>query len=970
MSAIDLQEWQKQIERYQFNPSAIQRLALSKLELQRDGLTDIHDANSPFMFLLEASTVHAAAAMVHSTAETRKQYPSMALTEDELYMHMSDKDYAGRFASPSRTTISILLERDELYARVVPTGVGSIRKLTIPRHTEITVSGVSFTMQYPIDIRLMAHGGLQIVYDVEKVSPLETVSTNIVDWRMMNVNGTEYVRINVPISQFKIATHTAALNRSTGFSNLYEFTDQFYYARVFYAQANGVWKEMLTTHTDQVFDPLKPTALLKVYENRLRVTLPQIYLTSQLVDTELRIDIYTTRGPMEMMLSEYQVNAFLARWVDLERDDNGLYVAPLQAFSSMAVFSDQVATGGSNGLTLEQMRERVVSGALGDLDHPITNVRIGSRLQSLGYDSVKDIDNITNRSFLATRAMPKPTDGSSVAGAGCTIQTLTASMTALTSYNTVMDNGNRITLLPSTLYQNINGVLNLVPDAAVAQLLALPHDIRSRRINEDSYLYSPFHYVLDMNNDQFELRPYYLDNPAIEAKSYVQENDTTGIAVATDAMQILRTEQGYLITLVTKSTEAWKELDDANAFSQLSFRPAGEKDRAFLNGVLVGRTENNERVYTFELGTDYDVDANDNIVLTTFSMYDNEERDHATPLTSDFDVIYGACNLTIEGLQSSTIDLDLGTADLPANPTGISRERLNVRLGKSLRNLWASSRSVVSSENYQRYETNQPDTYRETVYQRDSNGAIEITIGPGNVLEYVVLHEIGDPVLDEHGDPVYRHMKGDPVLDPDGEPIVISSRHMLRQCDLFLVDGAYWFADDAQAVAYKVSLPQTISDWVNGDLENISQYLLEQTNMYFYPKATLGHVKAIILEDQETTLSAGQSFSVTYYLRGLAYRDSALRQALTRMAVEVINDALQQATVTMSDITRRLIERAGGDIIGARLEGLGGALTLDTVTLKDDSARLSIKKLATANADGSIGIQDAVAVAFIQHTSV
>lgn len=967
MTSVSISEWQAQLAQFRSNPASIQRLALSKLEAVSNGTLDVVDANSPFMFLLETSSVNSAMAVIEAAAETRKQYPSMAMTEDELYLHMSDADYAGRFANPSRTKISILLERDELYARVVETGIGEIRKLTIPRHTEVTVAGISFTMQYPIDIRVMAHGGLQIVYDVTKTSPLETLTTNIVDWQMITINGVEYVRINVPVSQFKITPHFAKLNRAQNFSVDHEFTDQFYYARVFYAQADGSWKEMLTTHTDQVFDPFRPTALLKVYQGKLNVTLPQVYLTTSLVDTEVRIDIYTTRGPLEMVLSDYQLNAFTAKWIDLEKDDGGKYVAPLTAFSTMAVFSDQVATGGGNALTFDQLRERVINNSMGVPDLPITNVQVGTRLQTLGYDVVKDVDNITNRNFMATRSMPRPTDNSVVSGAGCTIQTLTASMTDLIGYNTVFDNGNRITLLPDTLYQSINGVLSVVPDSTVMQLLNLPHDIRARRVNEGSYLYSPFHYVMDMNDDQFSLRPYYLDNPAIESKSYVQENDTTGVAVATDGYLIERVVEGYKVTLTTKSSDAWKALSDANTFCQLSFRPTGEKDRAFQTGTLVGYTQDGERVYEFLLGTLYDIDSNDDIVLTTFSMYDDEERKHATPLVSDFDIIYIAAGLSGEGLQSSEIDLDLGRADLPDDVLGVSRERLSVRLGSALKNLWSSSRSVVSSEDYQKYLTDQPDFYTETVYARDSNGAI-IIVNNGGVLEYQVLHEIGDPVLDENNQPVMRHYKGDPVLDPDGKPVVIASRRMLRQCDLFLIDGVYWFADAASAMSYKTSLPQLITNWVNGDLEEVSKYLLEQTNLYFYPKSTLGQIKAIIMEDQLTTLPAAQSFEVTFYLRGLAYRDAALRQALTRMAVETINEALQQSTVTMSDISKRLTDKAGGDAIGIDIRGLGGTAQLAAVTLQDDSARLSIKKIASPQADGSITVEDDVAIAFVQHT--
>lgn len=964
----DLKTWLDNLAAVRYNPSAIHRLALSNLEEAMNGTLDIVDATNPFVFLMEASAVNSAGGMIQNAVLNRKQYPSMALTEDDLYLHMADADYIGRFATPARTSFTILLNKDEVYQRVVAIGIGEIRKLTIPRHTNFTVAGVTFTMQYPIDVRVMAHGGLQIVYDVDKLSPLQTLSTNIVDWRVVNIEGTEYIKIDFPVSQFAIATNYGSLTLASGFSKSYAFDDQFYYARAFYSQPGGKWKEMATTHTDQVFDPTKPTLLLKVNSGKLGVTIPQVYLTTDLVNREIRVDIYTTKGPLDMILDNYQTNNFLAKWIDLEGDDSGRYVAPLTNFTNLAVYSTATVSGGTDGLTFEALRARVMNNALGSANLPITNVQVTTRLEDLGYAVVKDVDNITNRQFLATRLLPKPVDNSVVAGAGCTVQKLTASMEELVDYSTVKDNGNRITLLPSTLYQNVNGLVQIVPDQLVDQLLAFPLDVRARKVNESSYLYTPFHYVLDMNDNRFEHRGYYLDRPGIESKSFVAENDTTGIEVGTGKYQIERVANGYKLTIVCRSSEAWRSLDDSNVFCQLSYRPTGEKDLAYLNGTQVGIIDF-ERVFTFELGTDYDVDANDNLVLNTFSMYNNPSQQHATTLTSDFHVTFIATDLATSGVQTSEIDQDIGAVLLPVNSVGVSRETLRVRLGTALHGLWTASRSVVSSLDYQRYAADVPAVWEETIYQRDPvTGAIQMTIN-GADIEYIVLHAKGSPVLDANGDYVYRHNKGDPVLDADGVAVVLSTRRMVRQIDLLFLDGVYWFASETAALTYKNSLPETISGWLINDISAVERYLLEQTRLFFYPKSTLGQVPAVVREDEEITLSAEQSFSVTYYLSGVAYRDTALRAALSKMAVQTINDVLQQSTVTMSEITSTLRARAGGDAIGIEVTGLGGVQNLAAVTLKNDAARLSIKKIAVSLADGTIGVEDDVAISFLQHTS-
>lgn len=967
MTAVSASAWTDAIDLVKFNPSAISRVAYDRLQTLTDGTADVVDPTNPFAMLMEACAVHCAANMFQNETNTAKQYPTIAQTIDDLYLHMSDADYIGRFATPARTSMVIMLNKDEVLQRVVATGVGDTKKLTIPRNTQFTVAGLNFTMQYPIDIRVMSHGGLQIVYDTTQISPLQTLTTNQVDWTVTNMRGINFIRLTIPVSQFTITSKIGKLNLSTGFNQTYNFTDQFYYARAFYARADGTWVEMKTTHTDQVFDPTVPTLVLKVLDGQLNVSLPQVYQTTGLVSTEIRVDIYTTVGPLDMNLVDYLPNSFTVKWIDLDGLSSA-FVAPLTKFSIMSVFSDAVVTGGANEVDFETLRAQVINNALGSPDYPITNVQTTTRLQQLGYDVVTDVDNITNRTFLATRALPRPSDNSVIAGAGCSIQTLQASMSELVGHSSVMDNGNRITLLPSTLYQSVNGVLSVVTDFQIQSLQQMAVDARARLINQNTYLYSPFHYVYDMNGDTFDLRAYFLDNPYVFTKVFVEENDTTGLEVGTDTYGLARTATGYRLQLTCKSGDAWKALADNQVYCQLSYRPAGEKDRAYLNGTLIG-VVNNERVYQFDLTTNYDIDELDNIVLTNFQMYTNPADKHPTALDSDFDVMYIAAGINPTGLMSSQIDLDMGKAILPSNAVGVSRETLKLHLGDVLSGLWTNSRSVASSLDYQRYSADVPAVYSETVYARDPvTGQVVITLDGSGNLQYTILHAKGDPVLDGSGNPTYAHLKGDVMVDAEGNPIVLSSRTMLRQCDLFLLDGVYWFATEAQAAAYKTSLPITVSSWLTDDLAAVSKYLLERTNLYFYPKSTLGQVLANVKEEQQVSINAAQSFSVTYYLSGAAYRDAELRAALTDSAVSTINDALQNSTVSLSDITSKLRAVVGNDAISVDVAGLAdGAYT--TVTLPDDSVRLSIKKIAVALADGTIGVDDDVGITFLQHTA-
>jgi hypothetical protein len=966
----NLPNWVNATRRHLANPQLVITDALDQLEATFDGSINIVNPTNPYMHLLEVGAVNASALFLEQEALNRRQYPSVSMTQDDLYLHMSDADYAGRFAQPAKATFTLNLSRTEIYQKAVAFGTAGVRKMVIPRHTVFTVAGVAFTMQYPIELRIMPHGGLTIVYDNTQLSPLQQLSSNNVPYKQIRLEGDVFIRLEISLYQFEITSQRYTMNRSQLSERTFTFTDNFHYARVYRTNAQGRWIEMITTHTDQVFDPNKPTAVLQVNGQQLSVRIPQVYQTLQLVDNELRVDIYTTKGPMEMTLSDYAPSQYQAQWRDLDRVAPDAYGEIINSFNVMSLYSDNTVSGGRLPLTLAELRDRVITNSLGKTNIPITNVNIGSRLADMGYAMVLDIDNITNRQFLATRSLPSPGDLSTISGAGCTMLTMTASMENLSVMSTVKNNGQRITLLPSTLYQNINGLISIVPQPVIDSLLALPIDVRARRINENDFLYSPFHYVLDMTNNRFEHRPYYLDNPIIETKSFIIDNPTTAMSVGVKTYQISRVPDGYLITIIVGSGQTWKELLDSQVFCQMSFFPTGERDRAYQNGTLVGVTAAGERVYTFLLGTNYDLDANDSLTINTFQMFDDPVHVYPCKLDIEFDVMFIVNQVQIEGFEPSTIDEDMGSILLPDDAIGLSHERLTVKLGYAMPGLWAASRSVPSSQDYQRYLADIPAVYEETVYVRDPlTGATQYTIDSNGNVVFTVLHAKNDPVLNDQGQPVMRHLAGDVVRDIEGNPVVVSSRRMLRQIDIFLVDGAYWFASDQQTVDYRTRIPATIVNWLLEDITLVQDVLLEQTSLSFYPQSTMGNVNVKVLEDKTVSINSAQSFSVVYYLSGSQYRDAALRAALTQTAISVIYAELQESVVSLSSIITALQSQVSGDTISVNVTGLGGPTPYETVSLIDNASRLSIRKKAVAKADGTIGVEDDVSVSFIQHTS-
>jgi hypothetical protein len=88
------------LEAIKFNPVAVQKMSLDVLKMVRDNDINIVDATNPYVHCLETTAFNVTAFMHQNEAATRRLYPVAAMTMEDLYLHMSDKEYVGRHAIP------------------------------------------------------------------------------------------------------------------------------------------------------------------------------------------------------------------------------------------------------------------------------------------------------------------------------------------------------------------------------------------------------------------------------------------------------------------------------------------------------------------------------------------------------------------------------------------------------------------------------------------------------------------------------------------------------------------------------------------------------------------------------------------------------------------------------------------------------------------------------------------------------
>src|SRR6185312_2129596 len=681
---------------------------------------------------------------------------------------------------------------------------------------------------------------------------------------------------------------------------------------------------------------------------------------------------YTTKGLVNMVLDNYEIANFIVKFQAFDQYDETAYTVPLQSLTAIFAYSTSTLNGGSDGLSFDTLRAQVINNSVGPKKTPISNIDLQDALADLGFTVVTNIDNITNRTFLASRTLPQPVNSTLLTPAGTSNATVSFSLDSLSAHSYVVDNTasqNAMTLTPDALYQDVNGVVSLVSDAEIAMLNALPPDQKALMITDGNYLYTPFHYVLDSSNNGFAVRPYYLDDPVIQTKLFISDNDTTLLQVNVSSnYEIIRTTTGYKVRVQTGSGATFQALKDDQIYVQLSFVPEKEKDRAYLAGTLIGYdSTGKERVYEFDLSSNMNVDANDCIQLTKFLMFTTEPRLVGSPLLQDFDIVFATTAVMDTQWVSAEVDTVLGRAFLPLNAVGITHESLRVQFGTSLSTLWARARSVISTQVYQTYDADIPATYQADVYQRDPVSGAVFTIVNGQP-QYTILHHKGDAVTDANGNPVILHAKGTLVLDAAGAPIVANPRGMTRQIDFLLIEGVYKFATDSAAQAYRSQMIDTLLTWMTGALAQLNAQLLEQSNLYFYPKKTLGQVDVMVGASLKTTIEAGQSLELALYVDKSVYNNADLRTRLTLTATQIIAMQLTAPQVSRDSIEEALKIAFGNDVIAVDLTGLGSAAqNLPLFTILDDSIRASLRKKLVALTDNSLVLMEDLTVNFIVH---
>lgn len=948
-----------------YDPSSQYRASLRTLVSVLNGqLSDISPAN-PVVYALENQAALIAGFTENMRAETSRLLQVHALTPEDLYPHMSDIHFTNIFNIPSSTTFTLVLLKKEILAAMLPISGSMSKKVTIPRNTYFTISDYVFGIHYPIDIIEQLHGGLRVSYDTNETTALHSLTSNMLTFRTLVRDSIEYLAIDIPVFQFSITSKTPAVTKGTSFNFNVAIEDKYYACRIYRTRTDGVQEEIPITYSEKVYDPLKPSAVVKLFDKTVNITIPQIYINTEMILGELRIDVYTTKGPLETSFDAYPIGSIGYRFRDLNKRAETLYSAPMGRLSTCTLLAEKPVTGGALAMTFQELRDAVIADALGDPNLPVSPAQVQNYLSRRGYAIIKNVDTVTDREFLATKDMPEPTNMSLLTAANGSIETMNASFKDLIGNSAVIDNDTSITITPEAIYRLDAGLLRMVSDSELTSIRQMRRDLLAQYITEGSFLYSPYHYVLDKANNQFRLAPYYLDNPSIKSQTFMADNEATLLQVNTNGKELVKTSTGYKLRVSTSSSDSYKALNDSNLYALLGFTSPSEDDMCWVLGTLLGTDpKTKERIFEFNLDSRFSMDATDRIDFRNFKMYDTTDKVIYSALEQDFTIIYGTDSQMGYLWEPKTIDAKLPRYLVPFECVGINEEVLTLHFGNALTNLWARARSIASSIEYETYATDIVYRYEKDEYQKDPVTGGELFMVEG-VPQRILLHAAGDPILTPDGQQQIQYPAGTIKKDPvTGESIVKNIRYLKHRFELFLIEGVYAFSNDQIAIDYRNAVAKTVASWVTDDLHAIQKVTMDKTKVYFYPKTVFGTIDVMVIDGIVRQMDAAQRFDVNLTVPQTVERNDELKDKLKNKTIAVISLYLQNQRLANSDIVELLKEVYGDDVIDVQVSLFGQNYDIPAMELVNEVHRCGIRKRLVARDDELLVVEEDINVNF------
>lgn len=934
--SLDINEELKNLEQHKYHLSGISQISLNRLTDMLDGKVEITEPSNPFAYLVEMSALNTTFAVKEFALQIRKRFPRLANTDEDLYLHMSDYDFLGRFSEPAQANVLFNIMFNDFKTKATYDPVTKDYILKLPRHLKVTVSDYVFTLTSAIIIRLTETGVIDVKFENQDFNNIFPISTNYINFVLKMVNQTEqYLSFMLKMPEVDIETADVAIDPSSVVRDHIVFNKkrQFYFFRAFYFK-DDKWHEMLVTHTNEVYDVHEPTCIIKVLPNSNKVEyhIPSVYINTGQVSTRVKFLVYTTMGKIAVNFADFQMADFSTEYADvfpeLELDD---YTKPIQAITKVIYTTDSI-DGGKNGLTFEELKQSVIDNSIGDRKLPITNKQLTFSSNQSNFKIIKDVDIVTGRMFKLETEVPSPLTRYPVTKFNLDILEHRATIDELRQGNSVTAFGDDITVLPEgTVFRLEGGVLVHVPQQEADQLRAATGANLVALVNQTSYLSLYYHYVIDTSENKSKLRAYDLTSPKISLISFKEFNPTTRVGVNTTSANLFKSPNGYTLDILSNLKKYTETITENNLTPFIVYKDVSGA-KFYLEGALFTTISGNP-VFRFSIDTNYHIDKTNKIFISNFKDSNGNLTTLSIDLDSQLEIIY-LSDVIPYAFATSEMDSYIQTSYLAGQYCAVTLEDVNMTFGHYLERLYSAMHTSTSVYEYETYTADVPLTYTSTVYNPDNT----------------IKHMPGDIVLDEQGDPVIQFHKGDVKL-VDGQPVPINTLDKERYINLLFIDYRVLVSTPSNSREHNKQIKNHISEMALANAVEIQKQLLDNSEAFVVIPKTVGHMR-VKTPTRTVSVKSMQTFNADVFVTYDIYNSATIRDNITYTITKTIDDYLYANTIIKkSELLNMLYEKLKEFVVTISIPNFT-ELDEEYMEILDTNSRISIAKTLVLEANG------------------
>lgn len=926
-----------------YDPASAQQYILEELDTATTGNYAVVEPTNPFTMLLETAVTCASAAVVEATSLMRKQYPSLASIEDDLYHHITDNESTYMFATPSEARLRMFVNVIDLKNYGVEAADGSYREMIIPTGTRITILDTPLTILNDILIRLYSNGSVFVEQQLNTTNDIAYEDVGIIDGRLItDSSNTSWITFPFKVKQVNRITVNKAVVAASGFSEQIILSDRFCHANISYrANSSSGYTELPKLFDDEYIDSLTPSVVVKVYNKIIYIKIPDQFLVEGYVTGNVKVELYETKGYQYLPINRYKPEDFTIELGDTGKSDQ----AAVSKNIAKLCIAETILEGGKDAATVNELRNSIINNTTGDIDLPITEKQIEQYGAISGYTIVKNLDILTEREFLGLKSVPTISNSLVYAYHTAFFNTAKVVIDEIKDFRNIIVTDSRFIIKSNTVFRNDNSIYSILSNTELEELEKLNSYNLSDYLKKNKLFFNPFYYVIEKSEDYINSRVYDLDNPKVNYTRIKEKNITFQQRANVNKYTVKKTDNGYQLVVNLTTNTAFDNLEQRNLVIQIKIPLYGGQDYAYITGVY----DKVKEYYTFDINTNLSITEDNTIDLQNgiSNLYTKQFS-----ITTDIDLYIASIDPSLE----DPTEFLKNEVNVTSNKVVVfTKELLNITFGEELKYIFNNVFSTYSERKYKTYTDDVPLLYKENVYKVDPDTGMIIKViyeGGKDKAKYTILHKVGDPVLDDNGDPVYVHRKGDIVRDDGGNPVIDLDSGVVRHIDILMLEYEFLASNSNAYKNYSTLTIEALKYYIVTELSALNEKLLEKTTIKYKSFNTTSNI-GIVTNNTLSYIKNNCSPKVLLYAQNTGVIDSETKENYRTIIGGIFNSYFTKSTIVLEDIKNEIKSTLGANIAGVKITNIDENNS-EIINIKETSNRLYLNKSMDTNKNNEL----------------